>query len=349
MAEPEPAGGSDPSATARRLLDLVNGSWMTQAIHVAARLGIPDLLATGARSGEELAGATGTHPPSLHRLLRALASIGICDEPDPGTWALTPMGALLRAGTPDSLRAWTLHWGGSQWSVWGNLLDSVRTGESARESATGADGFDRLEADPEAAAVFNRAMAELTRLDSAAIVRACSLSGTQRIVDVGGGRGELLAAILLAHPAARGVLFDRPHVLESGRRHLESAGVADRCEFLPGDFFDSIPASGDAYVLKSVIHDWNDERGEAILRTCRRAMGAHARLLLVERIVPPRLEVSAAHRAIARGDLNMLVSWGSRERTEAEYRNLLGAAGLEVRTIVAAGPTFGVIDAVPCG
>lgn len=349
MAEPEPASGTDPGTTARRLLELVNGSWMSQAIHVAARLGIPDLLATGARSGEELARATGTHPPSLHRLLRALVSIGICDGPDAGTWSLTPMGALLRADTPDSLRAWTLHWGGSQWSVWGNLHHSVRTGEGARGAPAGSDGFDRLDADPEAAAVFNRAMAELTRLDAAAIVRACDFSGTQRIVDVGGGHGELLAVILSTCLEARGVLFDRPHVLESGRRHLESAGVADRCEFLPGDFFESVPAGGDAYVLKSVIHDWNDERGEAILRNCRRAMDERARLLLVERIVPPRLAVSAAHRAIARGDLNMLVSWGSRERTEAEYRALLGGAGLEVRTIVAAGPTFGVIDAVPCG
>jgi orsellinic acid C2-O-methyltransferase len=349
MAEPEPPSGTDPTSTARRLLELVNGSWTTQATYVAASLGIPDLLATGARSGEELARATGAHPPSLHRLLRALVSIGICEELDAGTWALTPMGSLLRADTPDSLRAWTLHWGGTQWSVWGNLLHSVKTGESAREIATGADGFDRLDADPEAAAVFNRAMGELTRLDAAAIVRACDFSQTQRIVDVGGGHGELLAAILLAHPAARGVLFERPHVLENGRRHLESAGVADRCEFRPGDFFQSIPAGGDAYVLKSVIHDWNDERGETILRTCRRAMDAHARLLLVERIVPPRLEVSAAHRAIARGDLNMLVSWGSRERTEAEFRTLLGAAGFDVTAVVPAGPTFGVIDAVPCG
>ena len=177
MAEPEPASGTDPGTTARRLLELVNGSWMSQAIHVAARLGIPDLLATGARSGEELARATGTHPPSLHRLLRALVSIGIRDGPDAGTWSLTPMGALLRADTPDSLRAWTLHWGGSQWSVWATCTTAsgpAKARGEPRPEATASTGWTRTR---KRRRLFNRAMAELTRLDAAAIVRACDFSG----------------------------------------------------------------------------------------------------------------------------------------------------------------------------
>jgi hypothetical protein len=210
---------------------------------------------------------------------------------------------------------------------------------------TGSEGFDRFEANPEAAALFNRAMVELTRLDAADIVRACDFSASERIVDVGGGFGELLAAILKANPDKRGVLFDRPHAIEGARTLMEAAQVADRCEFVAGDFFDAIPAGADTYLLKSVIHDWNDERGTAILRNCRRAMEGRARLLLVERIVPQRLGASAAHRAIARGDLNMLVGLGGRERTEDEYRVLLDAAGLQIKAVLPAGRTFGVIEA----
>ena len=169
---------------------------------------------------------------------------------------------------------------------------------------------------------------------------------SERIVDVGGGFGELLAAILRANPDTRGVLFDRPHALEGARALMEAARVADRCECVPGDFFEAIPGGADVYLLKSVIHDWNDERGGAILRNCRRAMEGRARLLLVERIVPQQLGASAAHRSIARGDLNMLVGLGGRERTEDEYRVLLDAAGLQVKTVVSAGRTFGVIEAM---
>ena len=336
----------DSSATARQLLDVVNGSWMSQAAYVAAHLGIPDLLGDGAKSSEELARATGAHPPSLRRLMRALVTIGICREHRDGSYELTPMGSLLRADVVDSLRSWTLYWGGSQWSIWGNLLHSVMTGENSTKLITGIEAFDRLEADPEAAAVFNRAMVELTRLDSATVVRAYDFSAMKRIVDVGGGYGELLAAILRANPAARGVLFDRPHAIENGRRNLATAAVADRCEFVAGDFFDSIPGGADAYVLKSVIHDWDDERSKVILQNCGRAMHEHARLLLVERIVPLQLAASAAHRAIARGDLNMLVGLGGQERREDEYRALLSATGLQVKAVLPAGPTFSIIEAI---
>ena len=336
----------DSSATARQLLDIVNGSWMSQAAYVAAHLAIPDQLGDGAKSSEELARATGAHPPSLRRLMRALVTIGLCREQRDGSYELTPMGSLLRADVVDSLRSWTLYWGGPQWSIWGNLLHSVMTGENATKLITGIEAFDRLEADPEAAAVFNRAMVELTRLDSATVARAYDFSAMKRIVDVGGGYGELLAAILRANPATRGVLFDRPHAIENGKRHLATAEVTDRCEFVEGDFFDSIPGGADAYVLKSVIHDWNDERSKLILQNCGRAMHEHARLLLVERIVPLQLAASAAHRAIARGDLNMLVGLGGQERREDEYRALLSATGLQVKAVLPAGPTFSIIEAI---
>ena len=336
----------DSDATAQRLLDIVNGSWMAQATYVAAYLRIPDLVAAGPKSTEELARAVGAHAPSLRRLLRALVTIDILREHDDGAYALTPMGSWLRADVDHSLHSWTLYWGGPQWPIWGNLLHSVMTGESARKLASGGGEFDRLETDAEAAALFNRAMVELTRLESRNIARAVDFAGGQRIVDVGGGYGALLAEILRAHPDARGVLYDRPHAIESARRLMEAAAVAARCEFVAGDFFASIPAGADVYLLKSVIHDWNDERSSRILANCASAMHAQARLLLVERIVPPRLDASAAHRALVRADLNMLVGLGGRERTEEEYRALLNGAELRLQAVWPAGKAFSVIEAI---
>jgi hypothetical protein len=345
MVQRNATSSTDSSAHARQLLDLVNGSWISQATYVAAYLGIPDLLSARAMSSEELARATGAHGQSLRRLMRALVTIDLCREQREGLYELTPMGALLRADVADSLRSWVLYWGGPLRSIWGNLLHSVMTGENAGKLATGGHGFDRLEVDPETAAVFNRAMVELTRLDASAIAQACDLTGVERIVDVGGGYGGLLTAILQAHPALVGVLFDRLHAIENGSRHMEAAGVASRCEFVVGNFFESIPSGADAYVLKSVIHDWNDERGEVILQNCRRAMHERAKLLLVERIVPMRLEASPPHKAIARSDLNMLVGLGGQERTEDEYRILLTATGFRVKPVLRAGPVFSIIEA----
>jgi orsellinic acid C2-O-methyltransferase len=347
VAEPQSAtADDDASANARRLLEIVNASWTTQVTYVAASLGIADLLAARPRSGEELARATGAHAASLHRLMRALVTLDLCRQLDDGSYELTATGALLRADVEGSLRAWTLYWGGPLWSIWGNLLHSVKTGEPARTPASGGDLFGTLEKDPQAAADFNRAMVELTRLDAGAIVRACDFSALPRVVDVGGGNGELLAAILAANPPARGVLFDRPHAMQNARARMLEAAVADRCEFAVGDFFEAVPDGADAYVLKSVIHDWNDERAGAILANCHAAMHSRARLLLIERLVPPHLGASAAHRAVARADLNMLVGLGGRERTESEYRALLADAGFRVNSIHAAGPTFSIIEAV---
>jgi predicted O-methyltransferase YrrM len=196
--------------------------------------------------------------------------------------------------------------------------------------------------------VFNEALAELTRLSAESIVHAYDFSGLKRIVEVGGGYGELLACILRAHPAAHGVLFDLEHAMGEARRRFEEAGLAARCEFVVGDFFRSVPPGADAYVLKSVIHDWDDAHGVQILESCRRAMAAGARLLLAERIMPDRLEVSPEHQSVARTDLNMLIAHGARERAEAALRELLHAAGFHVtRIIVPAGATVCVIEARP--
>jgi len=283
----------------------------------------------------------------LHRLLRALATIEICRELDDGAFEITPMGTLLRTDAPQSLRSWTIWWAHHLSPVWDRLLDSVKTGRSARALLAGTEGFAHLDRDPDMAALFNRAMAELTRLTADSVVQAYGFSGLTRIVDVGGGYGELLAAILTANRSASGVLFDLPHAIAGGRRRLEEAGLAGRCEFVAGDFFEAVPGGGDAYVLKHVIHDWNDEHGARILESCRGAMASDARLLLVEQILPDRLVASSTHRSAARSDLTMLVAHAAGERTEAEFRRLLGAAGFRVARVVPAGGLLGVIEALP--
>jgi orsellinic acid C2-O-methyltransferase len=339
-------GATGDSAAARQLLDLINGSWVAQACYVTARLGIAELLAAGPRGAAELATATGTDPAALNRLLRALGSVNICRQRDDGTFEMTAMGALLRADVPWSMHAWALQWGGEAWPVWANLLHSIRTGHSARSLLTGGPGFEHLERDPEAARIFNQAMVDLTRLAAADIVQAYDFSG-KRVMDVGGGYGELLAQILNAYPTAQGVLFDMPHAISRARGHLAGRGVAQRCEFSAGDFFVSVPSGADIYLLKTVIHDWPDDRAREILRTCRRAMGPGAKLLVIERLMPRRLEPGAEHRALARVDLHMLVALGAQERSEDEMLALLAAAGLNRVRRIATVSEFQILEAQP--
>ena len=257
------------------------------------------------------------------------------------------MGSLLGMKAAASLHFWTIWSGASMWPVWGNLLYSVTTGNSARALLTRTGPFQHLEHDPEAAAVFNQALVELTRLASQSIVRAYDFSGLRRIVDVGGGYGELLASILKANPSTSGVLFDRPHAIKGAKTHIEEAGVTARCAFVEGDFFESVPGGADAYILKSVIHDWNDEDGARILNNCRRAMASKTKLLLIERVVPGRLDVSTDHQSLVRNDLHMLVAFAAKERTEAEFRGLLRAAGFNLLQTLPVGMGFSVMVACP--
>jgi hypothetical protein len=346
MTEHERAADVQRAELAGTLRQIISGEWMTQVTYVAAELRIPDLLATGAKRVDELARITECHAPSLRRLMRALVTLELCQEREDGTFELTPMGTLL-SEAEDSLRSWAIHMGKYQWAHWGNLLYSVKTGESARNLLTGTEGFEHLERDPERAAVFNRAMVEQTRRIARGVVRTYDFAGMRRIVDVGGGHGELLAAILAAYPQMRGVLFDLPHAIETARPHLEQAGVAERCELVAGNFFESVPRGADAYLLKSIIHDWNEERSTAILQTCRAALAPEAKLLLVERIMPERLEASPLHQSVAQSDLNMLVGPGGRERTEAEFEGLLSSASFRLTRILPIGPASGVLEAVP--
>lgn len=329
------------------LMELIYSGSLSQAAYVAAELGIADHLASGPKDAAELARATGSHAPSLHRLLRTLTSLELCIEREDGSFALGAMGSLLRTDTPDSLRSRFLYWGKYQWPIWANLLYSVKTGESARNLATGTDGFRHLERDAEAAEVFNRSRVELTRFVAAEVVRAYDFAGIRRIVDVGGGHGALVAAVLEAYPDMQGVLFDMQHAMEGARAHLANAGLAQRCECVAGSFFDSVPAGADAYMLKSVIHDWNDERSAVILRNCRRAIPKDGKLLLVERIMPARLEATPRHHAIAQADLTMLLGPGGRERTEAEFRTLLESTGFTATRFIATALEYSIVEGIP--
>jgi ubiquinone/menaquinone biosynthesis C-methylase UbiE len=249
------------------------------------------------------------------------------------------MGALLRNDAATSLRAWALFTGQNLWQEWGHLLDSIKTGGSASQRPTGTEG--------PRPAVFNHAMVELTRLLTPAVVQAYDFTGCRRIIDVGGGHGELLVAILQAYPEACGVLFDLPHVVAQGRQHLARADLAHRCECVAGDFLEAMPGEGDAYVLKSILHNWTDAQSTRILDNCRRAMPAGAKLLVVEGIMPERLGVSAADQAYARLDLLRLITVAAQERTAAEYRALLASAGFHLTRIIPVEGLSSLMEATP--
>lgn len=330
------------------LVAIINGGAMTKAACVAAELSIPDHLASGARRIGELAQATGTHESSLHRLMRALVGLGLCVELADGTFDLTPVGALLRADAPESLRATAIWYGGLMWAHWGKLLHSVKTGESARNLATGKEGFNFLVRDREASEIFNGAMAEMTKLVAREVVDNYDFSGVQRVADIGGGHGALLKAVLESYPKMRGMLFDMPHAIAEAKVKFADTDASKRCEFLAGDFFESVPPGADAYLLKAIVHDWTDARSTVILRNCRQAMSARGRLLLIERIRSDRAEASRLDVAIARADLTMLIGPGGRERTLQEFRDLLDSCGFRLVRVVATELEYSVLEAFPC-
>ncbi len=334
----------DPRA---RLLALIHANWTTQAISVANQLRLPELLRDGPQTAHALAQATHCHGPSLTRLLRALTSIGVLTEPADGLFELTSVGALLRADVPGSLAAWAEFCGTRSWATWGRLVQSVRTGDSIRKQASGFDGFHHLESDAQGAQLFNRAMVDLTQPVALAVAQNVDWSGMRLIVDVGGGYGELIAAILSGHPCLRGILFDLAHATSAAGNRLAAAGVEGRCTLVTGSFFDAVPAAADAYLLKSVLHDWDDDLAVEILRNCRRVMAPHARLFVIERIAPEHFCDSPRDQGIARSDLNMLVGTGGRERTETQYRQLLDTAKLRISRLQALGDPYSVIESVP--
>lgn len=327
-----------------RLIQMGVAIWGARAVYAAAELGLADHLANGARSAEDLARATGTHAPSLFRLLRALASCGVVTETASGRFTTTPLGEALRDGAPGAARATILTIAGSwQWKAWDNFMHALQTGESGVKAAFGKDLFDFLGGEPTHSARFNEAMVGMHGAVAPAVIAAYDFSRFASIVDVGGGKGALLAAILKAHRTLRGVLFDLPETGNDARGHLAAAGVSARCAFEAGDFFQAVPADHDAYVLAHVLHDWNDEQSIAILRRCRAAIPAHGRLLIVEAVLP---EGDTPHHGKLM-DLLMLTVTGGVERSADQFAGLLRQSGFRVVRVHPTATHQSIVEAAP--
>jgi SAM-dependent methyltransferase len=338
---PDHTTGAPPPVV---LLELMNGHWITQSIAVAAELGIADELAHGPRTAAELAAAVDADPGSLKRLLRALAMIGVFAEEPGDRFGLTPVGAFLREDTPGSLRALARMRGSDwQWRAWRELVHSVRTGETALDHVYGKPLFEYLDEHPADGETFNRAMISHASQMHTAVVHAYEFPEHGTVVDVGAGHGTLVAAILETNPALRAVAFDTPAVIEGARKRHAGGGLAERCDFVGGDFFESVPRGGDVYTLSHIVHDWDDARALRILCNCREAMAGDAVLAVCEMVIPP----GPAPHFSKLLDLEMLVNTGGRERTLEEYERLYSGAGFELTRVIPTHGPVGVIEGRP--
>jgi hypothetical protein len=320
------------------LLPLITGYMPSRVIHVAAQLGIADRLKDGAKNARQLAGELDVHEPSLRRLLRAMCSIGLLFEAPSACFALAPLGNQLRSDAPGTALNLALMFGGERaWRCWDVLLHSVRTGECAMKQVYGMRSFEYLSANPSQSIIFNQAMAEMTGVVSRSVVRNYDFSGIDRLIDVGGGNGTLVAGIASANPRLHGTVFDLASGCAEARQTFEAAGVAERCGVIAGNFFREVPSGAQLYILKSVLHDWDDEDSVAILQACHRAAGERGKLLIVERIMPELMTATPENQRKSMTDMNMLVMPGGRERTELEYRHLLQRSGFSLTGIIPVG------------
>jgi hypothetical protein len=325
---------------------LMDGFLTTQLLYVAAELGVADVLAGGPRTGAEIAAAIGADPDLLTRVLRGLALEEVLAEVGGGRFALTEVGERLRSDVPGSIKGPMVVRGELYYRAAAGMLAAVRHGGTAFEQVYGDRFFEYLGRHPEQEAVFQGSMTGRSEQEAGDVVAAYDFGGLGRLVDVGGGYGILLGTILRAAPDLQAVLVDQPAVVDQARRRLEADGVADRCQLVAGDFFASVPAGADAYLLSRVLHDWADDDARRLLATCRSAMPPGSRLLVLEALLPER---ARDQPAVIRMDLHMLVLLGARERTEAQYRRLLAETGFQVERVVPTGSPAGlsVIEATP--
>ena len=334
-----------------QLSQMIEGYRITALLHVAARLRIADLLRDGPINAEALAVASETHAPSLVRLLRGLVVLGILTEISDARFELTALGVPLQKEAPRSLRGSALRAGDeTEMRVWGNLLHSVKTGEPVFDHVVGMSAYEYLASNPRLSAGFNRAMVDSTTQTMPAILAAYDFSRFSKVVDVGGGSGALIAAILRANPASRGIVFDTPAGTAAAAAFLEDAGVAERCEVVSGDFLaDPLPAGADAYAIKSVLDNWDDGSATSLLKNCRQAIAPAGRLVVIAPVLPETVEPPERNRAIVMFDINMMTS-GGRERSEAEFAALFASAGFKLNAMI---PTtaevlpYSVIEGVP--
>lgn len=327
-----------------QLIQMGAASWVSAVVYAAAKLAIADHLAAGPKSAVELAGATRSHAPSLHRFMRTLAGLGILTERDAHRFALTPLGEALKTGAPGSARSTLLAFcGPAFWHSWEHILYSLETGKTGFEKACGMPFFDYLAQHPEEASHFSEAMVGFHGSEPPAVAKAYDFSRVKTLVDVGGATGNMLAAILSDHAGPRGVLFDRPHVVRDAPALLKARGVEERVRIEPGDFFEQVPIGGDVYLLSHIIHDWNEDQCLTILGHCRRVIKPDGRLLIVETVLPPG---DTPHQGKVQ-DMVMLLIPGGQERTEAEYASLLDKAGFRLSRVVPTESVVSVVEALP--
>ena len=343
MSSAPPAQNAPPPEMV--LMQMIFGKLVTQAISVAARFKIADQLVSGPKTAAELAAATGLHAGHLGRVMRALAGLGVFAADEAGKFSLTPMGNWLRSDVPGSLRPIATYvcdpW---SWKPWGDLAGAVKTGQPVFDRMFGEGVFDYLAKHPDEAATFNEGMTGFSQQSAAAVLKTYDFSKFGTIVDVGGGHGALLLEIQRTTPGAKGVVFDAPQVAAGATKAIEAAGMQDRCRAEGGNFFESVTAGGDLIVMKHIIHDWNDAKATRILKSCRAAIKPAGTLVLVELVVPPGFAPHMSHVL----DLEMMVICDGKERTEAEYRDLLAGAGFRLtRVIPTEGAPYSLVEAVP--
>jgi C-methyltransferase len=324
------------------MMEMIVATWTSQAITVAAQLGVADSLSDGPLPIEELAARVGADADALGRLLRALIGKGIFRQRRDGRYELNSLAATLRSDAPISMNCAAQFYGSrEQRERWTLLVDSIRTGGTVVPALRGAESFDYFAGQPELAGLFNRTMTSVSELTDGPVVAGYDFSAYPTIVDVGGGHGPLLAAILAGAPASRGVLYDLPRVVADAPGLLREHKVADRVHIADGSFFDSVPSGGDAYILKNILHDWPDEKAVRILRNVRKAAGPRAAVLLIEMVIPKHDRDFPGKWV----DLEMLLNLGARERTADEYRALLNEAGLQMTRVVETASPLSVVEA----
>lgn len=331
-------------------LGLATAYQASQALIVAVKLGIPEVLGKGAMTSAEIARETGSRPDALRRLLRALAAFDVVRDIGTGEFELTAVGHCLRADAPNSVRPLVLMFGSETfWQTSASLAECVRTGKNAFQLLHGMETiFAYLEKHKDLARIFDDAMTSRSSITGQVVAEAYDFGGVGRVIDVAGGRGKMLASILKAHPRLRGTLFDLPRVVENASMFLVAEGVADRCEIVSGDMFASVPPLGDLYLLSRVIHDWDDQRAIEILRTCRRAMGPKGKLLILDRVMPERMEPGPLAQSHVLLDLTMMMwTGGGRERTMKQFEALAGAAGLRLERVIPLRIPDSLIETTP--
>lgn len=329
-----------------RLLELSSIGWLASALHAVAELGVSDHVGDEPVPVEALAREVGCDPDRLYRVMRALASYGIFTESAPRRFAATTPSALLREDDADSMRD-IVRMAGARWhtDAWGSLVETLRGGGSAFEHAHGVPFFDYLGEHDQARDLFHSAMSEFQQLNHRSVLEAYDFGGIRTLADVGGSHGELLAEILRRNPAMRGVLFDLPHVVAEAEPALRDNGVVDRVEVVGGDFFERLPPGADAYLLSTVIHDWDEAEATVILRRCREALPPSGRVLLAERVLPAG-DTPFYGKLM---DLEMMVLPGGRERTEDEFAELFASAGLELTQVCRSSTPMSVLEARASG